>query len=225
MGRKEDIERLYNLLELLEERVNGKRKLKNCDGYLNWPDQGIYFFFSNTEREETTQQRITRTGKSGDLWDRLYQHRGPLTGNYPGGGRHRASRFRLHIGEALIERDGLHSDFPEWGAGDSAVPETRDEEQLLEEQVSNYIRELPFLWINVNTAESRNYLERNLIALLSNFEKEAIDPRSSTWLGKYSPNEKIRKSGLWCVNDVHKKYDSDFLDELESHILKTTPVE
>ena len=224
MTRKDDIDRLYNLLELLEECVGGKRQLKNCTGHLNWPDSGIYIFFSHTTRENTNQ-RVTRTGKSDDLWRRLYEHRGPFQGDYPDGGRHRASRFRLQIGEALINRDELHTDFPDWGVGDSVGPEKRHQEHSLEQQVSEYTRELPFLWINVRDSERRKYLERNLIALLSNYNREPIDPRSSTWLGKYSPHEKIQKSGIWSIEHITKEYSPDFLDELESHILKTTPIE
>lgn len=32
---------------------------------------------------------------------------------------------------------------------------------------------------------------------------------SSSWLGKYSPIEKIRQSGLWNVNELYKKPLSD----------------
>jgi len=49
--------------------------------------------------------------------------------------------------------------------------------------VSEYIRELPFLWVNVDDEpgpeSDRAYIERNAIALVSNFESEPIDRGSS----------------------------------------------
>ena len=58
---------------------------------------------------------------------------------------------------------------------------------------------MPFLWLEVNDVPSsksdRAYLERNCIALLSNFAKEVIDPPSSGWLGLHSSEETIRQSG------------------------------
>ena len=46
MARREDIDRLYDLLEDLEETVGGKQKLKDCTGYMDWPDRGVYIFFA-----------------------------------------------------------------------------------------------------------------------------------------------------------------------------------
>ena len=95
--------------------------------------------------------------------------------------------FRKRVGEALIERDGLDEQFPEWGVGSSAGRELRLEELEMERRVSEYIRELPFLWVKFNDEpgpqSDRAYIECNAIALVSNFEKEPIDPRREDWLG------------------------------------------
>jgi len=48
MERQRDIDRLYHLLEKLEETVGGKQKLKDCTGYMDWPDRGVYFFLHQT---------------------------------------------------------------------------------------------------------------------------------------------------------------------------------
>jgi len=57
-----------------------------------------------------------------------------------------------------------------------------------------------FLWLPVDDAPSpkslRSYVERNAIALLSNWNRLAIDPPSRRWLGR-AGSEKIRGSGLW----------------------------
>lgn len=93
--------------------------------------------------------------------------------------------------------------------------------------MSDYIRNLPFLWVKVEDEpgpdSDRAYLERNAIALLSNYERKPIDPREN-WLGQYSRSQKIRESGLWNVNHVDEEYDPQFLDILEERIEQTSKV-
>ena len=89
MVREDDLDRFYDTLDDLETRVGGPRKLKNCTGYMDWPDRGVYFFLEPGEtRESTDQPRVTRvgthavsTGSNTTLWDRLKQHYG--TGDAP----------------------------------------------------------------------------------------------------------------------------------------------
>ncbi len=69
---------------------------------------------------------------------------------------------------------------------------------------------------------SRSYLERNCIALLSNFAKEPIDKSSGDWLGLRSPQKTIRSSGLWNTNHVTDDYAPAFLDVLEGYVRRTT---
>lgn len=235
MSRKDNLDRFYQLLHRLENEVGGKQLLKDCDGYMDWPDRGIYFFFAGDEqRSDKEHLRLTRVGthavseESGTtLWNRLRTHRGALSGTYEGGGNHRGSVFRERVGEALIERHGLQDEYPEWGHGSSAGRERRLSELELEKQVSEYIRELPFLWVSVDDEpgpeSDRAYLERNTIALVSNYDKPPIDPRAEEWLGKDSPSEAIRNSGLWSVNHVEESYDPSFLDRFEEAIQDTGP--
>lgn len=230
MARREDIDRLYGLLEELEQIVGGKQKLKDCTGYMDWPDRGVYFFFASDERRDTGNQlRITRIGthavskgSSTSLWNRLRTHRGAMRGTYEGGGNHRGSVFRKRVGEAFVERDSLHDEYPHWGEGSSAKRERRLSELEMEQRVSDYLRDLPFLWLNVDDEPSadsqRAYIEQNSIALLSNYQRDAVDARSDDWLGKHSRSEKIRNSGLWNVNHVDEDYDSLFLDALSDAI-------
>lgn len=236
MSRSDDIDRLYSLLETLEDRVGGKLRLDDCTGHMEWPDRGIYIFFSPDERRDNgTEQRVTRIGThavsrgSGTtLWNRLRNHRGSLRGSYPGGGNHRGSVFRERVGEALIERDELQPQFREWANGRSAGSEVRKQEHPHEQRVSDYIRELPFLWVRVDDEPGpdslRAYLERNSIALLSNYEKTSVDPRADNWLGRHSRSKKIRRSGLWNVNHVDEPYEKQFLNILQEKIHETTPV-
>jgi hypothetical protein len=99
MARRNDIDRLYRLLDDLGRRVDGARKLKHCTGYMDWPDRGVYVFFAPGERREsTTQPRVTRVGTHGvskgsntSFWDRLKQHygTGSRSAAHPHGGAHR----------------------------------------------------------------------------------------------------------------------------------------
>jgi hypothetical protein len=148
------------------------------------------------------------------LWTRLSQHRGQVSTS---GGNHRGSIFRLIVGAALIRRDG-HS-FPTWGAGNTAGRETRGGERALEVEVSQVIGGMPFLWLAVpddaGPDSLRGYIERNAIALLSNYNKPPLDPSSPHWLGRHADRERVRHSGLWNQRHVDERYDPAFLRSLE----------
>lgn len=214
----------------MDEIVGGRRKLKNCHGRMDWPNRGIYFFFHPEEtRESTDQLRLARIGThavsegSGtSLWDRLRTHRGAKRGSYGGGGNHRGSVFRKRVGEAIIEREELQEEYPEWGVGSSAGRELRLEELEMERRVSDYLRDLPFLWVKIDDEpgpeSDRAYIERNALALVSNLDKEPIDSRDEEWLGHHSPVEDIQESGLWNIDHVSEQYDPDFLDTLAGYI-------
>lgn len=236
MSRQDDIDRLYSLFESLEERVGGVLHLRDCTGYMDWPDRGVYFFFAEDEtRNSSDQLRLTRVGthavSSGSgtsLWNRLRTHRGANSGTYDGGGNHRGSVFRKRVGEALVERHNLADEYPHWGVGSSAGQERRLSEQDMEERVSDYIRNLPFLWVSINDEpgprSDRAYIERNAIALVSNYTKTPIDRRSAEWLGNDSPRVEIGQSGLWNINHVAEEYDPAFLDRLAEAVEETTPL-
>nr|WP_321162999.1 hypothetical protein [Halolamina rubra] len=127
----------------------------------------------------------------------------------------------------MIERDGLHEQYPDWGEGSSAGRERRLAELEHERRVSGYIRDLPFLWLDIDDEPSpqsdRAYLERNAIALVSNYRKASLDPRSKDWLGSDSPRREISDSGLWNINHIEEEYDPAFLDRLEAAVEETTP--
>jgi hypothetical protein len=110
-------------------------------------------------------------------------------------------------------------DFPTWGQRSNAPADVRAAENALECEVTKVICAMPFLWLAVDDepgAESRRgYIERNTIALLSNFGKEPLDPPSAGWLGRDCNRELVRKSGLWNQNHVDEAYDPAFLDCLD----------
>lgn len=235
MSRLDQINRLYEVLRDLEAMLDGKRRLADCHGKMDWPQRGVYFFFEpGEERSSGPDLRVVRVGTHAikrdsqtTLWDRLRTHRGTFSGKRAGGGNHRGSIFRLHVGTAFLRKEGLEERYPTWGVGSSASVEVRDQEHCIERKVSQYIRSMPFLWLRVDDApgpqSQRAYLERNSIALLSNYGKlgtdAAIDPPSAGWLGFHCSNIKVRRSGLWNADHVTEgEWDPLFLDVLEEKV-------
>ena len=83
---------------------------------------------------------------------------------------------------------------------------------------------MPFVWLEIddepNACSKRGYIERNSIALLSNYGKAVIDPPSDNWLGRRCNREKVRQSGLWNQNHVDEPYDPAFLRILSELVEK-----
>lgn len=181
MGRKEDIASFYSILDSLEEINHGKRVLAQCTGKDRWPKRGVYFFFEPGEVRENAKPKVTRVGTHAlparsktTLWKRLRQHRGTTKGRHPGGGDHRGSIFRLHVGTAIISRDGLEC--PTWDKRNTAKGPIKDAEYPIEKMVSKHIGAMPFLWLAINDEPGpdslRGVIERNSIGLLSNWVKQ-----------------------------------------------------
>src|SRR4051812_9373742 len=116
--REQDTNRLYQLLSHLEDRSGGgKRTLAESTAQSGWPSHGLYFFFERGEHRRDGDPRVVRVGTHAltatsktTLWRRLAQHRGQQSGSNPGGGNHRGSIFRLHVGAALLRRDEAPAD-------------------------------------------------------------------------------------------------------------------
>jgi len=227
--RLRDLERFYVLLNQLESHA-GLLTLNNCSGRMKWPQRGVYFFFEiGQQRSEMgSGLRVVRVGthavSSGSrttLWKRLAQHKG---GTKSGGGNHRGSIFRLIVGTALIKRHGYAEGT--WGQGNTASADLRRREAWLENEVSIVIGAMPFLWLAVDDEPGRDslrgYIERNAIALVSNYAKVPIDAPSEQWLGHDCNRTKVRESGLWNQNHVDDGYEPAFLDVLERLIQQST---
>ncbi len=224
-----DVGWFCTVLDDLESRVGGKRLLATCDGKVDWPCRGVYFFFEPGEERSGSGvgPRVVRVGTHAltqnnqtRLWDRLRQHRGFLSGKRADGGNHRGSIFRKHIGMALIARDNRPADAAEtWGAGSTATSEILDQEAALERAVSQHIRSMPFLWVAVDDTpgpgSDRGMIERNAIAMLAGAR---VDPPSSSWLGLWARSEAIQRSELWNVNHIGEGYDPRFLQVLQDHV-------
>jgi hypothetical protein len=138
-----------------------------------------------------------------------------------GGGNHRGSIFRLIVGTAIVCKEP-HLAVPTWDVGNTADRATREGEHSLECRVSDIICAMPFLWLGVDdrpSAESeRGYIERNAIALLSNYERPTLDPPTKFWLGRHCNRKRVCDSGLWNWRHVDEHHDSAFLDRFEALI-------
>ena len=140
-------------------------------------------------------------------------HRGQLAGRNPGGGNHRASVFRRHVGAALIRRDELPDEvLRSWLDRRNPPSESvsASQEAGIEREVSRHIGGMPVLWINVPDRSDRGYLESNSIALLAG----GPDLSSERWLGSHAERVEIRESGLWNVRHVADHYERGFLQRL-----------
>lgn len=222
MDRAADLDRFYAVLGELAERTGGPRTLAECDGRMGWPRRGVYFFFEPGEHRSDGALRVVRVGTHAlgassrtTLWGRLSQHRGPVAGRRAGGGNHRGSVFRKHVGGALIRRDGCGGEAAStWGAGSNAAAPVREREHELECLVSRTIRSMPFLWLAVDDPpgadSARAVIEAGSIALLSGAEQP-----STGWLGHHAGARGVRASGLWNVRHVDEPYDRAFLDVFE----------
>jgi hypothetical protein len=222
MDRLNDLRRFYEILDRQESKLGGKRFFTNKNWAQNIPKRGVYYFFEPGEYRSHSGSglRVVRVGTHAvnkksrrSLRDRLAQHRGNIKN---GGGHHSGSIFRKHIGCAQIKQSQMSVEImttwmEEIGDSESELP--------LEQAVSWYIKQMPFIWIEVDDPpfpeKQRGFVESNSIALLSNWGKSPLDPQSIAWLGGCSSNEEIRKSGLWSVKHVKESYKPSLLDLLE----------
>jgi hypothetical protein len=218
--RKSVTDEFYRLLEQLSSRLGGTRRLSDCTG-AGWPSHGVYFFFEEGETRADGSPRVVRIGTHAltvtsqtRLWARLAHHRGHVGGARPGGGNHRGSIFRHHVGTALLARDDWPASVRNTWRDREADREAKHDEYLLERAVSDHIRAMPLLWLDVSDRGLRGVLERNSIGLLSH-RQGGLDEPSAEWLGRYADSEKVRSSGLWNVNHVDDQYDVAFVEILD----------
>ena len=223
--RLDDLRRFYDILDVLAQRLGGFRHLESCTRRMVWPKRGVYFFREAGEARSDGGDgpRVVRVGTHAlgstsrtTLRQRLYQHRGNI-GDH--GGNHRGSVFRQHVGFALLTADP-ELVCPTWGKGNSALRDVRTSEQPFEIRVSKVIGVMPFLWLAIDDDPGpysmRGFVERNSIALLSNYDRSPEDPPSPGWLGCHSRSDRVRKSGLWNSNHVDEHHAPEFLTQLAS---------
>lgn len=191
------------------------------------PKNGIYLLFEKGEQAHGGERIIrigTHTGRD-QLRSRLKQH-------FINENKDR-SIFRKNIGRALLSK--AKDDFLEQWETDLTTREAKkkfsegiDFEKLkeVEKIVSDYIQNnFAFIVFPVGDKDKRLEIESKIISTVSLCEH--CEP-SDGWLGLHSPKEKIRKGGLWLVNELWKEplTDEDFVelkDLIKNHqTLKTS---
>jgi hypothetical protein len=174
------------------------------------PKNGIYILFEKGELAHSIDRIVrigTHTGKN-KLWSRLKEH---LIENKD------RSIFRKNIGRALLNKENdcfiehwnkknlskkyekaLHPNSVEF------IKQEKIEKKIkeIEERVTKYIIDnISFVVFQIDNKDKRLELESKIISTVSLCNECTPSPN---WLGLSSPKEKIRKSGLWLVNELCK---------------------
>lgn len=172
------------------------------------PENGIYILFEKGEFAHSTDRIVrigTHTGQN-QLRSRLSQHF--LKENKD------RSIFRKNIGRALLNKD-KDSFLDKWeldlttrNAKEKYSGSVDFEKQKeIEKGVTKHIRDnFSFVVFQIKEKNERLDIESKIIFTVSFCEE--CKP-SENWLGNYSPKEKIKKSGLWLVNELWKTPLSD----------------
>lgn len=225
--RATDLLRFYRLLSDLEVLNGGMRRMAQSDPAGPWPRRGVVWFFERTEPRADTGEglRVVRVAThalkpdlQSTLWDRL---------SHDASGPHRGSVFRTILGTAL--RDLMGNTEPQsWGRGSNPPAESAKQEAALEAAVSLYAAQMPFLFLAVEDPPGphslRGFIEKNSIALLSNYARQPVDPPSAAWLGRRCAKEKVAQSGLWNIQHVDEAYDPSFLEAMKRMMAEMPPV-
>jgi HD superfamily phosphohydrolase len=119
------------------------------------------------------------------------------------------SIFRKNIGRALLNKSNdiylekWELDLTTKGAKSKYQNIIEIEKQKeIEKEVTKYIQEcFRFIVFEIDNKDTRLSLESKIISTVSLCNE---CKQSEKWLGNYSPVEKIKKSGLWLVNELWK---------------------
>lgn len=187
----------------IHQWFNGMKKFTFPFDKQEIPENGIYILFEKGEFAHSTNRIVrigTHTGQN-QLRSRLFQHF--LKENKD------RSIFRKNIGRALLNKD--KDSFLEKWELDLTTRNAKDQhsdsvdfdkQKEIEKRVTKFIQDnFSFVVFQIDDKDKRLYFESRIISTVSLCEN--CKP-SKNWLGNYSPKEKIRKSGLWIVNELWK---------------------
>lgn len=189
--------------EQIHALFNSMKRIKFPFNEKEIPENGIYILFEKGEKAHNGDRIVrigTHTGNN-QLRARLIQHF--LTENKD------RSIFRKNIGRCILNK--AKDNFLEKWEIDLTTKEAKDKfskeidfskQKETEKQVTSYIQDnFSFIVFQINDKMKRLELESKIISTISQCEE--CKP-SKNWLGFFSPKEKIRKAGLWQVNELYK---------------------
>ena len=160
-------------------------------------ENGLYIMFEKGQKYGDLD-RIVRVGThtaEGRLKTRLKNHF--LNRNKDG------SIFRKNIGKALLNKDNdpyLDIWTLDTSKKENTIAIDKEIEAKIEKAVSDYLHDsISFVCFPINQKEHRLRIEEALISLLDKSEDFYPD---DNWLGKFSPVDRIRRSGLWLTQGL-----------------------
>jgi hypothetical protein len=215
--RGADLVRFYRLMDELAVLNGGLQRLATAAPDHPWPRRGVVWFYekSETRSDSGPGPRIVRVGTHAlkpELNSRLSEKLAQ-----DGTGSHRQSLFRTLVGLSLRDLTGKQEPAG-WGRDQSEPPDRA--ELALEAAVSLYVGQMPFVFLTVDDEpgprSERAFIERNSIALLSNYARTSLDAPSAGWLGRRCGREKVRQSGLWNTAHVDAAYDPSFMETMKT---------
>ena len=192
----------------IHQWFNGMKKFTFPFNKQNVPENGIYILFEKGEFAHATERIVrigTHTGQN-QLRSRLFQHF--LKENKD------RSIFRKNIGRAFLNKKE-DPFLKEWDLdlttrkAKSQYSDSVDFEKQkeIEKNVTKYIQDNFSIFVfQIDKKDERLELESKIISTISACQECKA---SKNWLGNYSPKEKIKKSGLWLVNELWKTPLSD----------------
>jgi hypothetical protein len=168
------------------------------------PKNGLYVLFEKNELAHGGDRIVrigTHTGNN-QLPSRLLQH-------FMNENKDR-SIFRKNIGRAFLNRSNdRYLETWQLDLTTRAAKEKyknvvdKEKQKQIENLVTEYIqRSMSFIVLRVDQKDLRMDLEAKIISTVSNCPQ---CKQSAAWLGNHSTVEKIRRSGLWQVNELYKE--------------------
>jgi len=201
-------EKVSEICHTIHQWFNGIKKHSFPFDKQDIPKNGIYILFEKGEFAHSTSRIVrigTHTGKN-KLPSRLKEH-------FVNENKDR-SIFRKNIGRALLNKDKDNNPFiKQWNKKNLAKKDKKaldfdefikHEKRIkkLEKRVTEYIREnISFVTFQIDDEKKRLEFESKIISTVSLCDECTPSPN---WLGLFSPVEKIRRSGLWLVNELWK---------------------
>lgn len=209
-------EKVSEICHTIRQWFNGIKKHSFPFDKQDIPKNGIYILFEKGEFAHSTSRIVrigTHTGKN-KLPSRLKEH-------FVNENKDR-SIFRKNIGRALLNKD-KDVYLKTWDINFKIKINQEkyrylwdiQKEKEIEKRVTEYIRDnISFVTFQIEDKKKRHELESKIISTVSLCDECTPSPN---WLGLFSPVEKIRRSGLWLVNELWKTpLSEDNLKELKN---------
>ena len=195
---------MNNNCDYIHKLFNNSQRFSFPFSKTDIPPNGIYILFEKGEIAHTVDRIVrigTHTGKD-QLCSRIIQHF--LNENKD------RSIFRKNIGRAILNKNN-DTYLKSWEydlttkANRKIYLESIDlaRQNQIEKEVTEYIQgNFSFMLLSIPDKDKRMEIESKIISTVSLCKD--CKP-SENWLGNHSTKDKIRKSGLWLVNELWKQ--------------------